>query len=366
MKKYLLFLCALFCLSPLVVAQTPLGDTVVTQALRDSLSIDGEWESVPITDPFDLGDTIFIDSGKVGIGTSTPAQTLTVAGGLLSAATAPGLWFTDTDGDADEKNWIWAGRAGGTLRLQALTDAGAGGGSVVDFQRIAHNVTAMSVGTVAAPTLFVDITNAKVGMGTLDPTSSLSIWPDNSGAKITLRDGTAGNHNGFGTDSLQMNYHVVGTSSTNLHAFFGGGTNGDGVELMRIRGDGRVGIGTTDPTHSLDVANATDTNLLRLVDTGAVSYAVTSGATPARIMLDANSTNVLSIQSTGGLVGIGLIAPDEELHVEGTGNVGVKIDGSSGGCLMIRDTDDAGWTECFTLNGVLSCTIDADGLCDGS
>jgi hypothetical protein len=42
----------------------------------------------------------------------------------------------------------------------------------------------------------------------------------------------------------------------------------------------------------------------------------------------------------------------------------IRSDGD--GCIMMRDTDDAGWTECFTLNGVMSCTTDADGVCDGA
>lgn len=50
-----------------------------------------------------------------------------------------------------------------------------------------------------------------------------------------------------------------------------------------------------------------------------------------------------------------------------TGSLGqVTVDGSGGGCLMLRDTDDAGWTECSALNGTLTCTTDADGVCDGS
>ena len=50
----------------------------------------------------------------------------------------------------------------------------------------------------------------------------------------------------------------------------------------------------------------------------------------------------------------------------GTGAFGFKADGSVGGCLMLRDTDDAGWTECCALDGVLSCAIDADGTIDGT
>ncbi len=51
---------------------------------------------------------------------------------------------------------------------------------------------------------------------------------------------------------------------------------------------------------------------------------------------------------------------------KGTGWGQATVDGSAGGCLMMRDTDDAGWTECFFLNGIMTCSIDADGVCDGA
>ena len=44
-----------------------------------------------------------------------------------------------------------------------------------------------------------------------------------------------------------------------------------------------------------------------------------------------------------------------------TGNI--KLDGSSGGCFMIRDTDDAGWSKGTLLNGVVTWETDADGIC---
>ena len=42
----------------------------------------------------------------------------------------------------------------------------------------------------------------------------------------------------------------------------------------------------------------------------------------------------------------------------------LTLDGSTGGCIVLRDTDDAGWTEIDALDGVLTASIDADGLCD--
>lgn len=53
------------------------------------------------------------------------------------------------------------------------------------------------------------------------------------------------------------------------------------------------------------------------------------------------------------------------LTVDATAGQGqIVVDGAAGGCLMFRDTDDAGWTECDALDGTLTCSIDADGRCD--
>jgi hypothetical protein len=78
----------------------------------------------------------------------------------------------------------------------------------------------------------------------------------------------------------------------------------------------------------------------------------------------ASPTERMRITSAGD-VGIGVTPTLGMLHLDrGTGVGQATLDGSTGGCLMLRDTDDAGWTECDALDGVLSCSIDADGLCD--
>lgn len=69
--------------------------------------------------------------------------------------------------------------------------------------------------------------------------------------------------------------------------------------------------------------------------------------------------------TSAGNLGIGTASPASMLAVnKGTGVGQITLDGSTGGCLMIRDTDDAGWTECDYLDGVETCTVDADGVCD--
>lgn len=42
------------------------------------------------------------------------------------------------------------------------------------------------------------------------------------------------------------------------------------------------------------------------------------------------------------------------------------ITGGAGSCIMLRDSDDAGFSECQVLNGTMSCATDADGVCDGT
>jgi hypothetical protein len=340
---------------------------------------------------------------------------------------------------------IWADGSGPTT-----TDPGSAsgdfsnGGEAGTADRTLGNTDNFSLGFLTNNLDRITIlNNGDVGIGTTTPSAVLTVTPNVSEAKITLR-GDATNHIGFGTGLNQLNYHVSGTSTAHVHAFFGGGTNADGTELMRIQGDGNVGIGDSDPDAQLEIAgNGTDipfmvsdgpeddgaffliaedgkvgigtstpsslvtlvgtsavelallavTNssdsatagvrtLLRLTDNlGAERPAVSFGATKTQLWTSTASTrdadlifrviedNAIAEKmriSGSGNIGIGTDAPDTELHLSGGANTGIKIDGSSGGCLMIRDTDDAGWTECFTLNGVLSCTVDADGICDGS
>ena len=66
----------------------------------------------------------------------------------------------------------------------------------------------------------------------------------------------------------------------------------------------------------------------------------------------------ITIDRNNDAIGINKNNPQEDLDVNG----GIRISDSSS-CLMLRDTDDAGWTKCTALNGVLSCSIDADGIC---
>ena len=104
------------------------------------------------------------------------------------------------------------------------------------------------------------------------------------------------------------------------------------------------------------MANIGDTNVI----------ADSDGDSDGNILFRIGTTTKMMVNNTGN-VGIGTTAPTSILDIDkGTGYGQITVNGSSGGCMMFRDTDDAGWTECSYLNGTQTCTLDADGVCDGS
>jgi hypothetical protein len=77
----------------------------------------------------------------------------------------------------------------------------------------------------------------------------------------------------------------------------------------------------------------------------------------------ANTAELTNCASSSALSALKISGMALSLDI-GTGVGQATLDGSTGGCLMLRDTDDAGWTECDALDGTLSCSTDADGICD--
>jgi len=92
--------------------------------------------------------------------------------------------------------------------------------------------------------------SGNVGIGTVSPNAPLS-FGSSTGDKIYLYDGS--NKYGFGIAASLM--QIFSGDSTRDIAF-GHKESGSFTELMRIKGDGNVGIGINNPGHELDVVGS--------------------------------------------------------------------------------------------------------------
>jgi hypothetical protein len=166
---------------------------------------------------------IAMTGGNVGIGTTTPANSLDIGngGGLRLAAGTPGNTAAALY------------NAGGTLMWNGTSLAtGASSQWTTSGSNIYYNTGNVGIGTSA--------TNAKLDFGV------------SGNEVIRLYDGGATTNYGFGIKAFELQTFFP----TNAHYSFnaGGDVQASGTnEIMRIMGTGNVGIGTTTPIATLDV-----------------------------------------------------------------------------------------------------------------
>ena len=104
----------------------------------------------------------------------------------------------------------------------------------------------------------------KVGIGATTPNAPLQFSNIIGNRKIVMWESFNNNHQfyGFGINGNTLRYQVDGTASD--HVFFAANSASNSVELMRIKGNGNVGIGSSTPSNKLDIgdySNNADTYL---------------------------------------------------------------------------------------------------------
>lgn len=195
-------------------------------------------------------------------------------------------------------------------------------------------------------TLFVDSSANRVGIGTaspsykLDLTGAMRINSSRSTFVNASEDSSSAAHifvsnDGVG-DFSQEAGHLVIQARTHTSVYrdiiFAGGIN-NASDLMRITGEGNVGIGTTSPTYSLDVNSSSalasriqssfgETILeLNNTNTNGRKFMIISGGNSGSLsggkfgIFDATAGATRMAIDSSGNVGIGTSAPSNTLHV---------------------------------------------------
>lgn len=288
-------------------AQTPVGSSFTYQG---RIQADGE----AVTDAADFQFTLWnAASGGAQVG-SVINMTLTPDDGLFSANLDFGV--AALNGDA---RW-----------LQIAVRNPAGGGAFTTLApRQAMNATPYSIQTRG-----IYVSDAEnVGIGTTNPLSPLS-FPSVLGEKVRLW-GTAANHYGFGVQGSLLQFHTDGSGAD---IGFGWGSSGAFTENMRVKGNGRVGIGTTAPQNRLHVVGNGDTLALEGTDHTYIEYFPDGFAGGRKaytgfgfansdnlILNNETATGHIILRSTAGNVGVNLAGnatPATDLQVGG----GLQVD----------------------------------------
>jgi hypothetical protein len=243
-----------------------------------------------------------LDNGNVGIGTTSPVTLLDVRGEVSVAYNATyGLRFYN---DA-RNNWSYIGNS-------------ISGSSAANLR------FGDSTGEV------VRITGGNVGIGTTSPSYTLNVSKNVAGDYVAEINNT-NTTNGYGLRVKGAN----GTSSYILSA--NDGTN----EVFIVRGDGRVGIGTTSPSEKLHtignvkIEQTSNTNAVLTLNPNSGTLGtgyqwnlvgVNSGGNYAFQIREASSTYLTITNSaggTGGNIGIGTTSPQSGviLDIRGAGAV---------------------------------------------
>ena len=201
-------------------------------------------------------------SGNVGIGTTTPRVKLDVVGSSIIA----NYTIIDPDdytnsvvaGNIDDGSSInnsiigIGGKTGTTGGTWALGARGGEFGILVGNNTTNNSLQASFVVRNNKDIILAPI-SGNVGIGTTTPHAPLQ-FASVSGInrKIVLFEGANNDHEflGFGINDNVLRYQV--STPANAHVFYTGTSANTSTELMRIQGDGKVGIGTI-PTTDLDV-----------------------------------------------------------------------------------------------------------------
>ena len=264
-------------------------------------------------------------NGNVGIGTTNPIANLHVDGdvqvGNSNNPNAFGALQVNQATNVDEAGiGVLSASAGRSIRIwvdetRSYINSGNGGGGILVLNEGAGNV----------------------GIGTTGPTNKLEIKGSGGGTDVlNLNKGTGEGGIKFTFDGTNYVSYIrtkeFSTVADNYMALgVSNGNNTTGAEVMRLKGDGNVGIGTTSPSTKLEVAATatTSVDIAHFSNSNGVvkiNHSLDGVGSGKISILDASNNEDIRLSAHGdswfnaGKVGIGTTSPTfGKLEVYGNG-----------------------------------------------
>jgi len=293
-----------------------------------------------------------LNDGNVGIGTASPSHTLDVIGDS-KATRLIGRGIIENS----------SGVSGDTWAVMGLNTSNAAGSGGAVFGSKHADSNALLVGTHDATfNSFVVKGSGKVGIGTTSPDGKFHVYsgdagsvgpssqaddlvvensaeggitiltPDASSARIRFSSPSTNTEVGGANIFYRQNINKM-----NVGTQVSGGVlelqSGAGSATMTLKGDGKVGIGTSAPANRLHVDYSVSASSANLAESKSVAtiayhplrngsnYGMYFGNTAAAAgyvqITDGSSTGKMNINPYGGSVGINNASPNHSLDVNG-------------------------------------------------
>ncbi|MDB4795683.1 hypothetical protein OAH07_03525, partial [Verrucomicrobia bacterium] len=279
-------------------------------------------------------------NGNVGIGTATPAEKLTVAGGIRISDGSKIYLYTSND-----LNYLTYNRwQVHTSTALAIDNTSTGGFQVQD-----SGVPVLFVGTDSTY-------GGRVGIGTVTPSQKLEV----NGGRVFINTGTniSPDTSGNGQLSITGSGYTGYITLDGTSMFVGHNSSARDLRLQtnettRVTIDGstgNVGIGIDDPFSALDV----NTGTITLRESVYTYHQFTSNSDGLNIINNADGSNVtrniiFKSSVTGGAI-------TEKMRITGAGNVGIGTTNPSkkldviGDVKITGDTFNAGFLQAYGSN----------------
>ncbi|MBL0336701.1 MAG: tail fiber domain-containing protein [Chitinophagaceae bacterium] len=194
-------------------------------------------------------------NGNTGIGTSAPNAPLQFANTTANRKIVLYEVFNN------DHEYYGFGVNGNTLRYQT-------------YSPDADHVFYSALGASSSTELFRIKGDGNIGIGTSTPNAQLQLANTVASRKIVLYEVENNDHrfSGFGIKSDALLYQVAGINAD--HAFFAGTSSTASAELFRIKGNGNIGIGNSNPLASLAFNNSIGNKIALYTNNATSQYGI--------------------------------------------------------------------------------------------